>query len=128
MDVVYSPVAQQRGANPKRGQVVTFSTMTTPEATGVEATPFQTERDDIIAAVGTRNYDLFLSAVEVVVANQTFSMPALKLALNVGSVKARQLTRLLEAQGVISARGGDKPREVLIHAEDLPLLLFVLRA
>lgn len=107
---------------------MTFSTMTTPEATGTEATPFQTERDDIISAVGMRNYDLFLSAVEVVVANQTFSMPALKVALNVGSVKARQLTRLLESQGVISARGGESPREVLIHAEDLPLLLFVLRA
>jgi DNA segregation ATPase FtsK/SpoIIIE, S-DNA-T family len=88
----------------KQGKPVYDETITAEDKKGVDAIEF--EKDDL--------YD---EAARVVVESGQVSISYLQRKLRVGFSRAARLVDMMEAEGLVSAATGGKPREVLVGRE-----------
>lgn len=71
---------------------------------------------------GTMDFSdpLLRQAAEICIEEGQGSVSRLQRRLAIGHARAGKLMDLLEAMGIVSKHQGSKPREVLIHRDDLP--------
>lgn len=85
--------------------------------------PLSEPAQGFIASLGSRDFDLFVRTIELVVQSQAYSRVRLQHALGLTPGVAAQLTEALVILGVLEDGEPDDPRLVLVDVPDLAALL-----